>query len=237
MSKEDPARNKPARRRRSEPSDADCPGAPDPAVEELPGSDEDVLVEQEVAGTDAESVEKEIQRLRVELDETQDRALRIQAELENYRKRVAREMQEERRYANLPVFRDLLPVWDNIQRAIEAAERTHQTASLLEGFKMVAGQLESVLRQHHCQRIEAMGEPFDPHLHEAISQQPSDAHSPNTVTAVAQTGFRLHDRVVRPAQVIVSTAAPGEKQTPETEAENEPSEPATSEGTDNDAHL
>jgi len=73
---------------------------------------------------------------------------------------------------------------------------------------MVAGQLESVLQQHHCQKIDALGEPFDPNLHEAIFQQPSREHPVNTVLEVTQIGFRLHDRVVRPSQVIVSAAMP-----------------------------
>jgi molecular chaperone GrpE len=102
---------------------------------------------------------------------------------------------------------------------------------------MVAGQLEGVLQRHHCQKIEAMGQPFDPNLHEAIFQQPSDDHAPNTVVGEAQTGFRLHDRVVRPSQVVVSGAASGEKEPARSEPEDEQGEPATSEGNDNDAHV
>ena len=146
-----------------------------------------------------------LRSLRSELEEAKDRALRIQAELENYRRRAAREMQEERRYANLPLMRDLLPVVDNMARAIEAAEKTHDAAGLLEGVKMVARQLEEVLQRHQCVPIQAFHEPFDPHLHEAISQQPSDQHPVGTVVLVTQTGFQLHDRVVRPSQVIVSS--------------------------------
>lgn len=146
-----------------------------------------------------------LESLRTELHEAQDRALRMQAELENYRKRAAREMQEERRYAQLPLMRDLLPVLDNMARAIEAAEKTHDTADLLQGVKMVARQLEEVLERHHCVRIRALSEPFDPYLHEAISQQPSGQHPGGTVMLVTQTGFLLHDRVVRPSQVIVSS--------------------------------
>ncbi len=141
------------------------------------------------------------------MEDARNRLLRTQADLENYRKRAARQIDEERRYANLPLIRDLLPVWDNVGRAIEAAEKTHQTASLLEGFKMVAGQLEDVLERHNCTKIDALGEPFDPNLHEAISQQPCDKNPGSTVLQVIQTGFRLHDRVVRPSQVIVSVAS------------------------------
>jgi molecular chaperone GrpE len=155
-----------------------------------------------------EELNREMSDLRNELEEVKDRSLRAQAELENYRKRVARQMEEERRYANLSLLADLLPVWDNTVRAIEAAEKTPDVAKLLEGFKMVAGQLERVLAMHHCTRIQALHEPFDPHRHQAISQQPSAEHPPNTVLLVAQEGFLFHDRVVRPSQVIVASAAP-----------------------------
>ncbi|HUT11164.1 MAG TPA: nucleotide exchange factor GrpE [Thermoguttaceae bacterium] len=147
-----------------------------------------------------------VQALCEELEVARDRVLRSQAELENYRKRVAREMQDLHRYADLPLMRDLLPVLDNINRAIEAAEKTHDTASLLDGVKMVAQQFAGVFEKHDCTEIEALGQPFDPHRHEAISQQPSDDHPPGTVVLVTQTGFQLHDRVVRPSQVIVSKA-------------------------------
>jgi molecular chaperone GrpE len=146
--------------------------------------------------------------LRNELEEVKDRSLRAQAELENYRKRVTRQMEEERRYASLPLLADLLPVWDNTGRAMEAAERTPDVAKLLEGFRMVAAQLERVLATHDCRRIEALHQPFDPHRHQAISQQPSAEFPPNTVLLVAQEGFLFHDRVIRPSQVIVSSAPP-----------------------------
>ena len=79
------------------------------------------------------------------------------------------------------LIRDLLPVLDNIERAIAAAEKTHDVAGLLEGMKLVAKQFEDVLGPHHCVRIAALHQPFDPHLHQAISQQPTDEFPPNTV--------------------------------------------------------
>ncbi len=141
------------------------------------------------------------------LAEANDRVLRTQAELENYRRRARREMEDQARYAAMPLLRDLMPVLDNMQRAIEAAEKAEETGTLLDGFKMVKQQLETILQQHQCTVIDAHGKPFDPNLHEAISQQPSDEHPPGTVMLVAQTGYQLRDRVVRPSQVIVSTAA------------------------------
>ena len=104
-------------------------------------------------------------------------------------------------------MRDTLPVLDNMQRAISAAEKAADAGTLLEGVKMVASSLEAVLARHACVRIQALHQPFDPAFHEAIGQQPSREFPPQTVMLVAQEGYMLHDRVVRPAQVIVSTAA------------------------------
>ncbi|MGD0518882.1 MAG: nucleotide exchange factor GrpE [Thermoguttaceae bacterium] len=145
-----------------------------------------------------------VDALRAELDQAKERILRCQAELDNYRKRAAREMDEHRRYANIGLIRDLLPVLDNVERAIRAAEKSADGSGLLEGVKLVAQQLQGVLERHHCVKIEALGLPFDPHLHHAILQQPSDEHPANTVIMVTQDGYQLHDRVVRPSQVIVS---------------------------------
>ena len=114
-------------------------------------------------------------------------------------------MDERLRYANLGLLRDLLPVIDNVDRAIEAAEKNADAAALLEGFKMVSQQLGEVLKRHHCTRIEALHTPFDPNVHHAVMQQPSEEHPANTVLMVTQNGYQLHDRVVRPSQVIVST--------------------------------
>jgi molecular chaperone GrpE len=145
-----------------------------------------------------------LDQLRNDLEAAKDRVLRSQAELENYRKRAAREIDDHRRYANLPLMHDLLPVLDNIERAIAAAENTKDVAVLLEGVKLVARQFEEVFARHHCVRIGALHLPFDPHLHHAISQQATNEFPPNTVVLVAQPGFMLHDRVVRPSQVLVS---------------------------------
>ncbi len=87
---------------------------------------------------------------------------------------------------------------------IEAGEKSGETSGLLAGVRMITEQLEQVLARHHCFRIEAEGKPFDPNLHEAVGQQPSDIHPPNTVLQVVRTGYQLHDRLVRPAQVIIS---------------------------------
>lgn len=153
-------------------------------------------------GLDAQG---EYELLRSEMAEAKDRLLRAQAELENYRRRAQREIQDTLRYAELPLLRDLLPVVDNIARAIQAAEKSPDGSGLLEGIKLVAQQLDGVLNSHDCKRIAALDQTFDPNLHQAILQQPNADKPTNTVLQVVQDGFTLHDRVVRPSQVIVSS--------------------------------
>jgi len=169
-------------------------------------ADDDLPAEDSIFADNDEPMASEAAELRTQLDEAKDRALRLQAEWENYRKRARRELDEERRYADLRLLGDFLPVLDNMQRAIDAASKSTEGGGLLEGFKLVKQQLDNVLAQHHCTRIEALHKPFDPHLHEAISQQPSAEFPSSTVLFVARDGYLLHDRVIRPAQVIVAAA-------------------------------
>ncbi|NIL99053.1 MAG: nucleotide exchange factor GrpE [Planctomycetales bacterium] len=148
-------------------------------------------------------------QLRKELEEANDRALRARAELDNFRKRTQRELESERLYAAMPLLRELLPVTDNIRRAIEAAQQSPDATSLLEGFQMVAQQIQNVLAQHGCQPIPVeTGETFDPNVHEAVSQLPSDQVDAGQVIEVTQVGYQLHDRVIRPSQVVVSSGDP-----------------------------
>jgi molecular chaperone GrpE len=141
--------------------------------------------------------------------ELNDRVLRLQAEMQNLRNRTSREIADERKYAALPIVRDLLPVVDNIDRAIEAAEKAGEAENLLAGFRLVKQQLHTILTNHNTEVIAAEGEVFDPNFHQAILQQPSANIPAGSVMFVAQPGYRMRDRVVRPAQVIVS-AGPGE---------------------------
>lgn len=152
-----------------------------------------------------EQINAETESLRKELEESKVRLLRSMADLENYRRRVHREMDEQRRYANIQLIRDLLPAIDNLERAIEAAERSGEAAGVVQGVKLVIQQFETALEQHGCQRIGALGTAFDPNLHEAVLQQPSPGTPPGTVVQVVRPGFRLYDRVVRPSQVVVAT--------------------------------
>jgi molecular chaperone GrpE len=165
---------------------------------------------EEAVTTAADQGPSRIKQLQGQLAEAEDRVLRAYAELDNYRKRANRLLQEETKYAPLPLVRDLLPAVDNLERAIQSAEQSGGSAGLLEGVKMVAQQLRMVLERHHCRRIEAKGSPFDPNLHEAITQIPSQELPPGTVAEVLQTGYQLHERIVRPAQVMVSTRSAAE---------------------------
>lgn len=153
-----------------------------------------------------------ISQLKKELSEAQDKTMRTFAELENFRKRSARTLQDELKYANMSLIRDFLPVIDNLERAIEAAKKqteqgelTPQGQALLEGVEMVVQQFNSVLAKHDCTVIDSLNQPFDPNFHQAITQMPSAEADPNTVIMETQKGYLLHDRVVRPSQVIVST--------------------------------
>jgi molecular chaperone GrpE len=141
-----------------------------------------------------------------ELAAERDRNLRLRAELENVRGRTARELADQRKYAALPLAQDLLNVLDNIDRAIASAEKNHDAGALLEGFKLVRQQLGGVLAQHDCTEIAAApGIEFNPQFHAAILQQPSPNVPAGHITMVTQVGYQMHDRVVRPAQVIVSS--------------------------------
>jgi molecular chaperone GrpE len=143
--------------------------------------------------------------LEAELATERDRNLRLRAEIENLRTRSARDLADQIRYASLPLARDLLPVLDNIDRAVEAAQKANETGPLVDGVKLVRQQLVGALKQHDCEEINALGEPFNPQFHAAILQQPSADVPANHVMMVTQAGYQLHDRVVRPAQVIVSS--------------------------------
>ncbi len=138
--------------------------------------------------------------------EAQQEALRAKAELENFRKRMQRELDTQIKYANLPLIRDLIEIVDNLKRAAEAASSDAATNnSLLEGVNMVTGQFVSVLGKYGCSPIAALGEEFDPNFHEAIGQTPSEEYASGKVAIEVAGGYRLHDRVVRPSSVMVST--------------------------------
>lgn len=188
----------------------------DPTPEETPA---DEISQQSVNASDTPSeatplsevelLQQQLEAITAERDAHYDKFLRSQAELDNFRKRSQKEVAEIRQYQSLAMARDLLPVVDNLHRAIAAAEQAGEgSGQLAEGIKMVAGQLEELLNRHAVQSIEALHQPFDPNLHEAVQQLPSPDHDPMTVLQELQRGYTMHDRVIRPAQVIVSSTPP-----------------------------
>jgi len=151
-------------------------------------------------------LEDRVHALRAERDAFYDQRLRAQAELENFRKRAGKENEQTRLYGQLPVVRDLLPGLDNLRRTLAAAEESHNVDQLIEGVRMVLKQFEDMLTRHAVVPIEAVGQPFDPNRHEAVQQLPSADHPPMTVLQELERGYMLHDRVVRPGKVIVSSS-------------------------------
>ena len=146
--------------------------------------------------------------LQAKIDELQNRMIRMQADTDNFRRRIQREQDDARKFESLRLLRDILPGLDGLNRAISSAEQTGDMQTLLDGIRMVAQQFRDTLKAHAAEPIEAIGKPFDPNLHEALTQIPSAEHEPMTVLQVVEMGYRLHDRVVRPARVIVSCAPP-----------------------------
>jgi molecular chaperone GrpE len=140
-----------------------------------------------------------------------DRYLRERAELENVKKRLQREKTDAIRFANEALLRDLLTVLDNLERAISHAEVGGNGQSVVEGVQLVLKAALDILERHGVKRIEAEGQPFDPSQHEALARVPNPTVPPNHVVDQYLPGYRLHDRLLRAAQVSVSAGAPVEK--------------------------
>lgn len=137
-------------------------------------------------------------------EERFDRLLRLQAEFENYRKRINKERSEFIRYAVEDMIFNLLPVIDNFQRAIESAREHDNSQALLQGVEMVYKQVQDVLAKRGLERIEALGKRFDPREHEAVMQVESEERPDNTVIEESLAGYKLKKKVIRPAMVKVS---------------------------------
>ena len=152
-----------------------------------------------------EHIEEKLAQLEAERDEHLNDLKRVAADFENYRKRVARDQESLVARAHERLVKELLPVLDDLERALAAAEE-HQEAKLEDGVRLVHEELKAALEREGLAEIETNGR-FDPHVHEALLSQPSDAEE-GSVLEVVQKGYRLGDRVVRPARVVV--AAPQE---------------------------
>jgi molecular chaperone GrpE len=167
----------------------------------------DAAAEQAAADGGVQDLAQKLAAAEKERDEFKSLAQRTRADFENYQKRAQREATQERRYAQGPLALDVLPILDNLDRAVAAAKQAGETGPLVQGVAMVQSQYLDMLKRHGVTRIEAVGQPFDPNLHQAVMQQPAPDQPPNSVLQVLEQGFMLHDRVLRPARVIVSAAA------------------------------
>ncbi len=157
------------------------------------------------------SADEMTEKLNAALAESQqhyDRLLRVSAEFDNYKKRAARESEEFRKFANESLLKDLLHVLDNLERAIaSASEGGAANQCVVEGVEMTLSEIMKTFSKYGVSVITALGEPFDPSFHQAVMQEETDAHPANTVINEMQKGYMLHDRLLRPAMVVVAKPA------------------------------
>jgi molecular chaperone GrpE len=193
----------------------DAPGD-DPASPPTSEQPDDQDAEQNSDNPDTEQVQDEagaaggeplsdLEVAQREATENLERYLRLAAELDNVRKRGVRELENARKYGLERLAKALLPVRDSLEAGVAAADKSDVEA-LLEGKRATLRLLDSALEQAGIVEFDPEGEPFDPNRHEAMTMQPSATAEPNTVLTVIQTGYSIHDRLLRPARVIVSEA-------------------------------
>ena len=170
-----------------------------------PKATPEVIVAEVVTPADSTAVDDEVVSLAADRDAYLDQLRRLKAEFDNYRKRVQRDSEQQRLRAAEAVVESLLPVMDNMGRAVDAAER-HEEGQLIAGVELVAGQLRGVLAAHGLEEVVVEpGTPFDPTFHEAVLTQPSEDHDEGKVLQVLASGYLLHGRLLRPAKVIVAS--------------------------------
>jgi molecular chaperone GrpE len=145
-------------------------------------------------------------------DKNYDSFLRVSAEFDNYKKRTAREMNEFRKFANESLVKDLLPVVDNLERALESSEDNGKTDSIAAGIQLTLKGILKILDRFNVKSIDSLGKPFDPCFHQAVLQEETGDHAENTVLKEFQKGYMLHDRLIRPSMVVVSKAMADECQ-------------------------
>ncbi len=150
------------------------------------------------------AVSKDMDNLKEELAAEKDRVLRLSAEFENYKKRKQREIDEFKKFANETVFKQFLTVIDNLERAIASAEESSDDKSLLEGVKLIHKEILKICETFNVKPVDAENKPFDHNFHQAVNQEETDEFPENTVITVLQKGYVLHDRLLRPAMVVVS---------------------------------
>jgi len=185
--------------------------APSPELEEALREAAEAVSAQRAQAPAAESPEAaaetaRIEDLSAELVETKDRLIRLHADFENFRRRAQREREEAVRYGSQNLFKELLNTVDNLERAIEHARKGGggNSENLLQGVALVQKDLLGLMARHGVSEVDAIGQPFDPAQHEAMAQAPDASVAPNTILEVLQKGYKLRDRLLRPARVIVA---------------------------------
>ena len=158
----------------------------------------------EGAGQTGEDIKSLLEQTEKEKQDLYDRLLRSTADFDNFRKRVSREKDELIRYGNEKLARELLPVVDNFERALQQAENSPDNKALREGIEMILKQFITVLDKFGVKYFTSVGQPFDPNKHEAMVHQESSEHEENAVISEFQKGYYLHDKLLRPAMVVVA---------------------------------
>jgi len=152
-----------------------------------------------------QEMETRLESVEQEAKEAHDRFLRVSAEFENYKKRSVREMDEFRKFANESLIREMLTVVDNLERALNSSNNDNQKNSpIAEGVDMTLKEILKVFKKFNVKPIEALGKPFDPNFHQAAMQEETNEHPENTVLNELEKGYMIHDRLLRPAMVVVS---------------------------------
>ena len=156
------------------------------------------------AATESEDAVSELAAAEQDLAKHREAMLRMQAEMDNLRKRLMRDLERSRKLALEKIMKDLLQVWDSLERGLGVAGESVTVDSLKEGQQLTLKLLEKVTQDHDLEVIDPVGQRFDPEFHQAMTMLPSTDVDENTVLEVLQKGFKLHDRLIRPAMVIVS---------------------------------
>jgi len=164
---------------------------------------EDESIEEEIIELDPIKIlEKDLQKAKDELAEEKDNFIRLQAETDNFRKRLSREKEEFSQYANERLFKELIPIFDNLERALE--DPSNDIKILNEGLEMILKQFSSFLKKENVELINAIGEKFDPTVHEVLTSEESSEHEENTIISQFVKGYTINNRVLRPSQVVIS---------------------------------
>ncbi|MGM0921089.1 MAG: nucleotide exchange factor GrpE [Bacillota bacterium] len=166
--------------------------------------DSETQVEQAQESDELSAAKAKIEELEAKHSETENRMYRVQADLDNFRRRARLDLEAAQKYRSQNLITEILPALDNFERALKIDTDDEKTQSLLQGMEMVYRQLVQALQNEGIEAIQAEGQPFDPHLHQAVMQVEDDQYESNVVIEEFQKGYKLKDRIIRPAMVKVN---------------------------------